>query len=818
MKLRRTSATAFVAAPFVGRRMRAHENGFKSRPPAATWIEPKRMPNPGLTAQASSCRAFGAALLRRSRRTWPTCGRNRLLSGRAVGQLLLLAVMLGQAAPAQETLRRITGTVVDQSGAPVPRTLIEVRAASGLKRTSTLTDNQGRFAFDLPDGTFTLDATAAGLAPLLQQPLEVGLAAPPIRLTLAIPSMRLQIVVTATRNEAPLAQVGSSTAVIRGEELESAGIDSMADALRRVAGLTISQNGGNGQLVSLFTRGGESDYTKVMIDGIPVNEPGGSFNFANLSVSGIDRIEIVRGPQSALFGSDAMAGVIQIFTRRGRSEGLEPRPFFTLEGGNLATFAYEAGIEGKGKRLDYAASFARRDTDNNVLNGSFNDTTVSGNFGIDLSKNSQLRAVFRSDAGRAGVPGQWAFYRPDADEYYRHRDMSGGATFTHFTTSSWTQALSYAVNDSRQFSEDSVDSGSFVAEYQGRKSPVTSYDYQYQWLNQNRRQKVDYMFELSLPRTHLLTAGAEYEHESGTVGDPASDPLAAVRNNFAGFAQDQWSLRKRFFVATGVRLEHNQSFGFSATPRVSMAWHAHQPAPGARLGLTKIKANWGLGIKEPTLLESFTKSPYVVGNPNLKAEKANSYDFGIEQHFGDNRETLEVTFFESRYRNQIGLGPAEGTTSVFTYFNIAKTRARGVETTFRQSLGRNWAVTGSYTFLDSLVLENSQPADVVFAPGQPLFRRPRHSGYLDLRWNPGRWTFGATGIVVGSRLDSDFLGLGLSRNPGYGVLDLLVSFRLFSGVTVFAVVNNVLDRDYMEACGYPALPRRFRIGIRTGRE
>ena len=225
---------------------------------------------------------------------------------------------------------------------------------------------------ELPDGTYELDATAPGLAPVRRQPLEVSPSSPPINMTLAIPSIRQEIVVTATRTDVPQSQVGSSTTVIRGSELDGEGIHSMADALRRVPGLTISQNGGTGQLASLFTRGGESDYTKVLIDGIPVNDPGGSFNFANLSVADIDRIEIVRGPQSALFGSDAMAGVIQIFTRRGSSEGLEPRPFLAVEGGSLATFRYEAGIEGKGNRLDYAASFARLDTDNDVQNGSFN--------------------------------------------------------------------------------------------------------------------------------------------------------------------------------------------------------------------------------------------------------------------------------------------------------------------------------------------------------------------------------------------------------------------------------------------------------------
>jgi len=713
-----------------------------------------------------------------------------------------------------DTLRRITGSVADRSGLPVPRVLIEVRSPSGRLSASALTDTQGKFVLDLPDGDYNLDATAPGLAPLRQQPLEVRASTPPVSLTLEIPSVAMRIVVTATRTEVPIAQVGSSTTVIRGDELEREGIDSLAEALRRVAGLAVVQNGASGQLASLFIRGGDSDYTKVLIDGIPANDPGGSFNFANLAASSIDRIEIVRGPQSALFGSDAMAGVIQVFTRRGKSEGLEPRPSIAVEGGSFATLRYEAGIQGKGERLDYSASFARLDTDNNVLNGSFNDATATGNLGFRPSPRSLLRVIFRSDAGRAGVPGQWAFYRPDSDQFYRHRDLAGGVTFTSFTSPSWTQMLSYTVNDSRQYSQDSVDSGSFIASYQGKTSPFTSLDFSYQTLNQSRRQKLEYQSEWSLPHAHLLTAGAEYEREAGVVGDPRSDPLAAVRNNFGGFVQDQWFVRKRLFAAAGVRLEHNESFGFSAAPRLSLAWHARQPAQGSLFGLTKLKSNFGVGIKEPTLVESFSTSPFFLGNPNLRAEKSVSYDVGIEQQLGEG--TVEVTFFENRFRNQIGFVTTDFTTFAGTFFNIAKSRARGVETIFRRNLGWGLELDGAYTFLDSLVLENSAPPDPVYTAGQALIRRPRHSGYVDLKWKPGRWTFGAIATVVGRRLDSDFLGIGLNQNPAYGVLDLLLSFRLLSGSSVFVVVNNALDRTYMEALGYPALPARFRIGLTTG--
>jgi outer membrane cobalamin receptor len=735
----------------------------------------------------------------------------------AVCFLLVCAALFGsQFARAETEMRKVTGTVVDQSGAPLPRTLIQVWDSEGKLVASTQTNGRGEFLLDLKAGNYTVSAALAGFAPLKDRPLEVTATTAPLSLTLEIPSLKQEIIVTATKTETPLSQIGSSVTVVSGQQLAGEGISTVAEALRRVAGLTLVQSGGLGQVTSLFTRGGNSNYTKVLIDGIPVNEPGGSYNFAYLSTSGIDRIEVVRGPQSALFGSDAIAGVVQIFTRRGTKEGLSPKPSAQVEGGSFATYLYGGGIEGKGDRLDYAAYFSRMDTDNNVLNGSFNDATITGNLGFRPSRNSEIRAVFRSEAGRSGVPGQWAFERPDLDAFYRSRNEAGTLTYTYLANTSWTQRLSYTVNDSRQFSADPVDSGSYVPQYQGRTAPFPFSDFTYQTVNETRRQKLNYQSDLMLPHGHVFTAGGDYEHETGIVGDPQLNPLQAIRDNFGGYLQDQWSLANRLFTVAGVRLEHNDSFGFFAAPRLSLAFHVHEPAPKSVWGLTKLKANFGLGIKEPSLVESFSNSPFFRGNPNLRPERAVSFDAGIEQHFGSGMNVIEVTYFENRFRNQIGFEVTDYTTYAGTFFNIGKTRARGVETVLRGDLGRHWEVAGAYTYMDSKVLESTNTTDPAFAKGQELLRRPRHSGYLDLRWKPGRWTLGATGIFVGSRVDSDFSSLGITRNKGYSILDLLASFRVGGGMSLFVAVNNAQNVSYMEVLGYPALRANFRMGIRAG--
>ncbi len=736
--------------------------------------------------------------------------------------LLLLAAVLASGmcyanagTPPVETVR-ITGNVRDQSGASLPRTLVQVRDSEGKLAAATQTNRRGDFSLDLKPGNYTVSATLAGFAPKKDHPLEVTDAPSHLELVLEIPSLQQEIIVTATKTETPLSQVGSSVTVVSGQQLASEGISTVGEALRRVAGLTVVQSGGLGQVTSLFIRGGGSNYTKVLIDGIPVNEPGGNYNFAYLSTSGIDRIEVVRGPQSALFGSDAVAGVVQVFTRRATSEGLSPKASAVVEGGTFATYRYGGGIEGKGERMDYAVSFSRFDTDNSVPNGSFNDATVTGNLGFRPSEKSEIRAVFRSEAGRSGVPGQWAFERPDLDAYYRNRSEAGTVVFTYLANDSWTQKVAYTVNDSRQFSADPIDSGSYVPQFDGRTAPFPFSDFTYQTLNQTRRQKINYQSDLMLPHGHLLTAGADYERESGTVGDPQLNPLLAVRNNFGAYIQDQWSLRNRLFSTAGVRLEDNASFGFFAAPRLSIAYHLHEPVSGAAWGLTKLKANFGMGIKEPSLIESFSNSPFFLGNPNLRPEKAVSLDVGIEQHLGSGAGSVEITYFENHFRDQIGFEVTDFTTFAGTYFNIGKTRARGVETVLRRDLGWHWEVSGAYTYTDSKVLESTNSSDPAFAKGQELFRRPRHSGYLDLRWKPGRWTLAATGIFVGNRVDSDFSSLGITRNKGYAILDLLASYRLSDGTSLFAAANNALNSNYMEVLGYPALRANFRIGVRTG--
>jgi outer membrane cobalamin receptor len=717
--------------------------------------------------------------------------------------------------PTYGQTRRIDGTVADQKGLPLPRVLVEVRDPDGRLVMTTSSNSRGQFVLELSDGRYSISADLAGFARLRDYALDVTRPFP-LLLTLHVPSIEQQIVVTATRTEVPAAQVASTVTVLSGEALRSEGSFLLADALRRVPGLIVAQGGPAGQLASVFIRGGESDYTKVLIDGIAVNEPGGAFNFGTISTLGIDRIEIVRGPQSALFGSDAIAGVIQIFTRRGEKETGPAKPGFSLEGGTFSTFRYGGALHGGGASWDYMAAFSRLDTDGHVRNGSFNSATAAGNFGYRPTSNTELRAVLRTEAGRTGVPGQWAFHRPEDDEHFRRRDVAAGFTLTHDATVAWTQKLQYSINDSRQLSIDPGDSGSFVSSYGSIQAPFTSHDSAFQTLNDTRRQRLSYQSTLILPHGHVLSAGADYEHETGVVGDPDSGPLHAVRNNAGAFLQDEWGWRNRFFATAGARLEHNASFGFFAAPRVSLAAHLRRPSGADYFGVTKVKASFGLGIKEPTLVESFSDSPFFRGNPNLQPERSISFDAGVEQYIDAGRGVLEINYFENRFRDQIGFAITDFTTFEGSFFNIGKTLARGIEAQLQHEIGDSWDVVCGYTFTHSRVVESSNDFDPVFAAGQELLRRPRHAGHVDLRWSPGRWTLGASALLIGNRADSDFAGLGLTRNAGYELVNVMASYRISREFSLYGVIHNILNQEYMEILGFPAMRAHFRIGLRAG--
>ncbi len=685
----------------------------------------------------------------------------------------------------------LTGTVLDPNGAPLPRATVRLLEPGGHLAAETLTDVQGRFRFaGLAPGTYTLEVELTGFVRTTRS-VRSGEA---LELQLEVSPVRESVVVTATRTEAPTSQVGSSVTVLSGELLHARAAIIATDLLRTVPGLAIVQSGPPGAVTSVFARGGESDHNRVFVDGVPVNEPGGFFNFASLTPLNLNRIEVVRGPQSALFGSDALGSTIQLFTEKGTAETQRPRLAFSLEGGTHDARRGAAQIAGELGRFDYSAAAARFLTDNAEANSAFRTTTLSTNVGVTLDERTSLRLIARGNFSTAGTPGQTAFFEPNLDAFFRSRDGIVNLSLRHQTTDRWRQQVTGAYARSRQRSID----------------PTTFFGPS-DFLSDSRRTRLHYQSDVAFSPTQLFVFAFEWEREFVGIGDLVFPPVPRADRTVRSAVVQHQALFGRLSVAGGFRIEGNEGFGTEFVPRVSAAYFLR--TGGAQFGATKLKFNFGLGVKEPQLFESVTVVPR-----RLEPERVRSFDFGFEQRLARDRAKLELNWFDNRFRDLIAFKILSFSPFSFTYENIGKTKARGAEVVLEAVPFVGLRVLAAYTFLDSQVVESISDFDPVFAEGQRLFRRPKHTGSWTTLWD-WRWlNLTSTLVVVSRRTDSDFVGLGLTSNPGYERWDVAVNLRppQLGGrrVTYFAVVENLLNQRYMEALGFPALKLTLRGGAR----
>lgn len=731
--------------------------------------------------------------------------------------LASLVTLLPSSLASQGSIQTFTGVILDPTRAPLPRVTVRLLDPGGTEIYRTLTDSQGRFRLSgAADVSYTVEATLTGF-----ETKRVAASGVELELVLNLAPVRETIVVTATRTQAPTGQLGASTSVLTESELVDRQALSVSDLLLSVPGATLVRTGGLGTLTSLFVRGGESDYNKVLLDGIVLNEPGGTFFFSNLMAENLERVEVVRGPQSALFGSDAMASVIQLFTRRGRAETRRPRFSVAAEGGNNDTWRTRAGLTGELGRFDYSFHWARLSADNREPNNVFHNTSLSGNLGFGLGERTTLRLILRGELGWVGTPGQTAFGRPDRDAFFRRRDGSVGLSLHNQTSSFWEQRLTYTLAKSRQISRNLIADPPFTPTFEGRSAPFQFFDFLFDFLNDTRRHHLSYQSDWragSLGRSigqHVFTSAFEWDRELGFLGDRlfGGTPTRARRDNF-GYVFQHQALWGRLFLTNGVRIEDNDSFGTSVVPRSSLAYFLRQG--GLSIGATKLKFNFGLGIKEPTFVESFSPSPFFQGNPNLAPERARSFDFGAEQRFWRDRGKLEVNWFDNRFHDLIAFQVVSFAPFRGSFFNIGRTKAKGAEVVLELAPGWGLRGIGTYTFLDSQVTRSASPFSPVFQEGRPLFRRPRHSGSLRVFWDWRRLNITSTTAFVGRRVDSDFAALvpPLTLSKGYTKWDLAWAYRSSYKVTYFGVIENLLNRDYMEALGFRALKLTFRAGAR----
>ncbi|HEV3215131.1 MAG TPA: TonB-dependent receptor [Vicinamibacterales bacterium] len=627
------------------------------------------------------------------------------------------------------------------------------------------------------------------------------------------PTIRESIVVTPTGNEEIASKVGASITVIAKDQIDERHALDTVDLLRTVPGVMAVRTGGIGNLTSLFVRGGESSYNKVLLDGMPLNEPGGFFNFASLAPENIDHIEVLRGAHSALFGSDAMASVIQIFSARPAPNGGRPQANITVDAGTYNTAHVAGGIGGINGPAEYSVFGSRLSSDNRVPNNKDRATVVSGALRLGQQPDGALKLLGRGDFGRTGVPGPAAYGRPDLDAFFTHKDGDILAGWDRSLGSHVLQRASYSFTVTHQRSTNLVTDPPYTPRLGNLVAPFPASDFLYDSGTNLRRHHVDYRADVSISPGQTITAAFAYDGERGVLTDYRSTaaPQRPARHNTGTTVQYE-AITGPVSVVGGVRFENNGSFGFYAAPRATVSWLVRRGNDAA--GATRLRGSAGLGIKEPTFLQSYSPDPGFQGNPNLKPERSRGFDAGLEQRLAHDRVRVEATYFANHFDDLISLGPFDPVTFASQYFNIGETRASGLELAADAAVRRGLQVRGNYTLLDSRVIRSTSSSPI-FAPGKPLYRRPRNSGSMQAAFTRDRLSLTLGAIFVGSRVDTDFYFPSITSDKAYATWNAGGDVRLTRGTSGFVVIENLANRDYMDPIGYPALGRTVRAGVRA---
>ena len=624
------------------------------------------------------------------------------------------------------------------------------------------------------------------------------------------------LVVTASPTPRAIEGVANHVSILSGEDLRTSGINHVGEALRNVAGLHVIRNGSIGSVTSLFLRGGESDYTLVLVDGMQVNQPGGGFDFASLTTDNVERIEIVRGPGSALYGSDAMAGVVHIITRAGTGSPQVTARLGTAsysEARNEAVdgLRWSTDLIGGGARFGYSASLSHEETDGILsFNNRHKSTVLSGNVRLLPDNVTRMGITVRVTDREYQFPtdGTGAVVDRNAFSY-------GDESVIHFRT---TRALTDALELEGLFGVSGTDGGTDDVQ----DSPADTLGwYAFTSLDHVQRTKGELRANLALG-LGVLTAGGEIEEESQrsftesmSEFGPSDGQSRSERSNYAAYVHFSSDYAGAAF-STGARLEDNERFGAAAT------WQAGLSARAPWGESATAHALVGSAIKEPTFFESFATG-FARGNPNLKPERAMSWEFGVDQGLFGDVATLRATYFDQRFEDLIQYTFARPNPMDPNYFNVGAATSRGMEVGADIEIGLAQAGV-AWTWLDTEVIDSGFESGLggSFIEGEALLRRPSNtvtvsasapvaaSGRIHVR-----------SLVVGSRSDRDFSTVPEVRIklPAYHLLSFGGEWALTTlaakgpGVSVFVQVENFLDQYYEEVLGFRAPGRQIHTGI-----
>jgi vitamin B12 transporter len=621
------------------------------------------------------------------------------------------------------------------------------------------------------------------------------------------------MVISATKTPTSRISLTQPVTVISGEELRARGITRVSDALRAVPGAIVVQSGSTGSVSSLFLRGGESRYTKVLIDGVAVNSPGGFFDFSHLTVDNIERIEVVRGPGSVVYGADAIAGTVQIFTRQGRGRfnmsaegrgGNRGSREVTLDGnGSISKLRYSLG--GGARRTDGIFSF-----NNNYYNG-----TLSGSVGLAPSEGSDLLLTGRYTDAEFHYPTDYTGLPVDSNSYRVQHRLTVGIDGKSRLSDKVSIRGRAGTNEVSDLTEDI-----FQRFSPGGGTPLTRHS---ALLSRNKRRNVDGGFTFHLTNASTFNIGAEYENESekatnseGPVGGAASptSTFDADRHNTAFYSELVANSKEGSSWTLSGRRDDNSDYDAFNTYRAGVSVPAGQ--------MSRIRASISTSFNAPAF-NQIRPTLYTVASPDLKPERARSWEVGLEQDLVYGVLKFSANYFNQRFRDLIQYVNGGPPNYLGSYANLTEAESNGYEAELHLTPVGEWSASASYTFAKPRVTEVSSDNTGDQKPGDDLLRRPRQSGTATLTWTRlNEASFSALASVIGKRPDMDFSQFPspVVTLPAYVKLDLAGSYSILhsgskkTGIDITLRVDNATDRKYQDVFGFPSPRRTWLAGAR----
>ncbi|OVE73758.1 hypothetical protein BVX94_03060 [bacterium B17] len=577
-----------------------------------------------------------------------------------------------------------------------------------------------------------------------------------------------EIIVSATRMATKAETVASSVTVITSRDIKASGKAMVLEVIKAVPGLHVVQNGGLGSSESIFIRGAEAEQVLVLVDGVELNDPmaaGRSAVLANMDVENIERIEILRGAQSCLYGSDAIAGVISITTKKGKGD---TAGYVSAEAGSYNTFMESAGLSGKQGILDYSLSVSRLDSDGfssaaeqygNTEDDAYEHTSLSGRFGIEVAENMDLDLVLRYiDSENEYDSGAGAGGDAEGNVAKNERFIAAARLSSEHMDSLWQQSLGASLADHDRSYDD--DWGSTV------------YD--------SQLYKVDWKNDLHLGEANVVTVGAEYEEEQGKTSSIDENSLYTA----SLYLQDQVKCSDSAYVTLGGRLDDREDYGSEFTYRIA-------PVYIVRASGTRLKATYATGFKTPSLYQLYAPASSWgnVGNPDLEPEESEGWDVGVEQEIAQGKATIGASYFDSEYKNLIDFENG--------FVNRDKVDISGVELFADYMINDDLVVAATYTYLDAKDMET----------GEQQIRRPENKVSANLNWQcTDAANLNVNVLYVGERNDSYydssmFASVDVDLDE-YVLVNLAGTYDVTDNVQLLARVDNLLDEEYEEVAGY----------------